>query len=175
MRMKGQHREENKMMKRNDKDDGLARRDDRPAARSLWFDPWDDFDRFFKRFFDQPALAPSMARSFELTGTPSVDIIDEETRILVKAEMPGVPKENVEVEVDGDMLEIKANIEHEEEEKDKNYLRRERRCTTFYRTFMLPDNVDKEGVHASMRDGLLMVTVPKKEPSKAKKKSVKVE
>ena len=161
----------NQDMKGKDK---LARTEDRPMARSYWFDPFEQMDRFF----DDPWLFPrvrSMGRPRLSVGVPNVDISDEVDHIRIRADMPGVPKENVEVHIDEEVLEIKARLDEAEERTDGNYIRRERRTSSFQRSFVLPDTVNKDGIKANMKDGVLSITIPKVEPKQPKKVNIDVD
>ncbi len=155
-------------------DDKLARTEDRPMARSYWFDPFEHMDRFF----DDPWLFPRVrgtARPRLSVGVPNVDISDEVDHIRIRADMPGVPKENVEVHIDDEVLEIKAHLDESEEKTDGNYIRRERRTSSFQRSFVLPDTVDKDQIRANMKDGVLSIRVPKMEPKQPKKINIDVD
>jgi HSP20 family protein len=95
--------------------------------------------------------------------------------IRIKADMPGVPKENVEVHIEDDVLEIKAHLDDAIEETKGNFIRRERRTSSFQRSFMLPDTVDKDAIKANMKDGVLNITIPKMEPKQPKKVPIDVD
>jgi len=156
------------------KEDRLARTEDRPMARSYWFDPFEHMDRFF----DDPWFFPrvrGLARPRINVGVPNVDISDEVDHIRIRADMPGVPKENVEVHIDDDVLEIKARMDESEEKTEGNYIRRERRTSSFQRSFVLPETVDKDDIKANMRDGVLSLTIPKVEPKQPKKINIDVD
>lgn len=164
------------MVTQKDNDNKLARRNDRPVAQRYWFDPFAELDRFF----DDPFFFPhqrrfAMDRPRMHEGIPRVDISDEGNLILIKADMPGVPKENVDVLVEDNVLEIKARSEKELGDTTGNYIRRERRSSSFQRCFSLPDDVKADEIKAQMRDGVLHVTIPKVEPKEPKKVSVSIE
>jgi HSP20 family protein len=107
--------------------------------------------------------------------TPSTDISDYGGHYEVIAKMPGISKEDINIEVTPNSIEISANHEEDTEEQDKNWLRRERSSTSFYRSFGLPEQVKSEKVDAEFKDGILMVHLPKIEPTtKHEEKTVKV-
>ncbi|MCE5330015.1 Hsp20/alpha crystallin family protein [bacterium] len=106
---------------------------------------------------------------------PNVDIKESETDITVKADLPGLKKEDIEVSVDNDMLVIKGERKFEKEEKDKDYVRVERSYGSFYRSFTIGAPVKEDEIKASYKNGVLEVTVPKAEIKKAKKVEVKTE
>lgn len=105
--------------------------------------------------------------------TPPVDIYETEDTIALKAEIPGVDIEDVSIEVDENTLLLKGERRPLKHLRQENYHRMERYYGVFTRTFCLPNIVDKKGVKASLRDGVLEITVPKlKEPHR---ESIKVE
>lgn len=110
------------------------------------------------------------------TATPYVDIKDKKGEIVVAADLPGVEKGEISINIRGDTLEISAEKKKEKEEKDEEagYIRRERSYTRFYRSVPLPTEVDKEKVKASFENGVLKVELPKtKEGEEVKKIEVK--
>ena len=104
------------------------------------------------------------------TRIPYVDIIDAGKEYVVKAELPGLKKENVEIEVGVNELSLTAKSEVEKEEKGQNYLHRERAFSIFRRHMGFAEGVDTGNVSASMADGILEVKLPKLEPDPEKKR-----
>lgn len=104
-----------------------------------------------------------------------VDISEDEKAIYVSADMPGMSKEDVKVSLEDDVLCISAERKQEEEEKTKGYHRIERTWGSMSRSFSVGENVDAENIAASYDNGVLKVTVPKKEaePKKGKEIAVK--
>lgn len=94
--------------------------------------------------------------------TFKIDVRDEEKNYLIEAELPGVNKEDITLSVDDGILTIAVKHEEQKEEKDKNYIHRERRYSSMERRLMLGD-VDGAGITAKLNDGLLEVKIPKKE------------
>jgi HSP20 family protein len=105
---------------------------------------------------------------------PSVDIAETNEEFNVKAELPGLKKEDVKVTVDGGVLRIEGERKQEQEEKNKKFHRIERSYGSFLRTFTLPENVDDEKVRAEFKDGVLNVRLPKSEKAKPKAVEIKV-
>ncbi len=101
--------------------------------------------------------------------TPSVDIKETEKEVLIKADLPGVKKEDIEVSVDENQLVIKGERKFEKEEKEKDYLRIERSYGSFYRAFDIGVPIKADEVKASYNDGVLEITIPKAEVKKPKK------
>ena len=101
--------------------------------------------------------------------TPAVDIKDEENKLVVTTDLPGINKEDVEINLKEDMLEISAKSGKEQEKEEEGYIRKERSYTRFYRAVRLPTSVKEEGSTAKMENGVLTITHPKmklEEPTK---------
>lgn len=105
---------------------------------------------------------------------PPVDIHEDSNNIYLKAELPGIKKEELNIAVEGDTLTIKGEKKHESEVKEEQFHVMERTYGSFSRSFSLPTNVDSSNVRADYKDGVLTLTLPKKEESKPKKIEVKV-
>jgi HSP20 family protein len=118
-------------------------------------------------------------RAFERTGlfegewAPPVDVLEDQNRIVVRAELPGMTDEDVEVSILGDTLTIKGEKKKEEEVKDRHYHRLERAYGGFHRSVTLPGSVASDKAKASFKDGILEIEMPKKE--EAKPKQIKVD
>ena len=106
---------------------------------------------------------------------PAVDLYEEKDDIVVKAELPGIDKNNIEVNLTDHTLTIKGEKKKEEEVKEENYYRSERSYGSFLRTLELPKDVHADKVKASFKNGILEVRIPKTEEAKAKEIKVKVE
>jgi HSP20 family protein len=139
----------------------------------LW-EPFQDLVRFDDEF---ESLYDTMARRFfapELKNwMPAIDIAENNGNIEVRAEIPGVNKEDLKVTVDGDVLSISGERKKETETKDKKFHRIERFYGKFCRTINLPYTVEADKVKASYKDGVLNITLPK--PESAKTKEIEVE
>ena len=90
-----------------------------------------------------------------------LDVIDREKEFLVRAELPGVEKEDVEVTISGDRLMIEADREFEEVDEKEDFYRHEMGYGKLMRTVVLPEEVDHENIHAELKEGILKVTLPK--------------
>lgn len=120
--------------------------------------PWDPF-----RGFEWPV-------EYELpTRIPYVDVIDSGNEYVVKAELPGIKKEDVEIEVGPNEMVLNAQSDVKTEEKGKTYLHRERAFSTFHRHIGFGESVNTEKVSASMVEGILEVKLPKLGPRPEKK------
>ena len=124
----------------------------------------------FRRSFDS-LMAPFMPMRTSLatstrfpTRYPLCDLVDQGENFVVTAELPRLKKENVDVQLNKDTLVIQAEIEEKTEEKDGQYLHRERTYSSVNRSIRFPEEVDPEGVKGEMENGVLILTIPKKEP-----------
>lgn len=106
--------------------------------------------------------------------TPAVDVYEDEDSFLIKVELPEVNREDVKVSLNDNMLSISGERRVENEDKRDNYHRVERRYGQFYRSFTLPPNVNPEAINAQFKDGVLRLTLPKREEAKPKQIEVKV-
>nr|WP_239559380.1 Hsp20/alpha crystallin family protein [Sporohalobacter salinus] len=101
------------------------------------------------------------------------DIKETEEEYIIEAELPGLDKEDITLEVDGDSLVISANNEETIEEEREGYLRKERKVGRFQRSFRL-DNVNEDGIEADYENGLLTVTLPKEEPGSTETRTIDI-
>jgi len=131
-----------------------------------------DIDRMFEDFFGRRWMRP-FGRERPLAEfsalAPSVDVIDREDEVLVRAEVPGFKKEDIDVSVSGTMLTLKGDTKTEEKEEKGDYYRCEITRGAFSRTLALPAEVDESKARASMKDGVLELTLPKVEKSKRRR------
>jgi HSP20 family protein len=138
-----------------------------------------DMDRMMEDFFGRrtrPWWPERWFRGEELdVRVPTVDVYEEKDDIIVKAELPGMDKDNIEVNLTDHTLTIKGEKRKEEEAKEENYYRSERSYGSFLRTLELPKDVHGDKVKASFKNGILEVRMPKIEEAKAKETKVKVE
>jgi HSP20 family protein len=163
--------------KKDDKKKGVTTRDVFAIPRSF-----EDMDRFFESFYPRSWLRPmrwefpdwpDMAALSE-GRVPKMDVVDQEDSLLVRAELPGIKKEDIEVSLSDNLLTISAQTKSEttKEEKGK-YQRREIYQGSFARSITLPVNVDASKAAAKFKDGVLELTFPKIEA--AKRRSIKIE
>lgn len=117
-----------------------------------------DMDRVFDNFFND-SVFPS---HFSNSGHMKVDISENEKEYILEAELPGVKKDEINLEVNDDRLTIAVNRDEKTEEKKDNYLRRERRTSSMIRSFSL-ENVASDKITAKHDNGILTLVLPKKE------------
>ena len=103
---------------------------------------------------------------------PAVDVYEDEHKVSLKIEVPGIDEKDIDVRVENNTLTVHGERKIEKEEKEENYRRVERQYGTFTRTFTLPTTVDTENVSANYDKGVLKITLPKK--AEAKPKQIKV-
>lgn len=139
------------------------------------FSMMDEMDRFLRdRVWDAERIFwPNFL--VNLNRVPAVDVREERDRFVLLADMPGMSKEDVNIEVGDDVIEISAEKEQNSEVEEEGYIRRERGSMMFHRRLMFPENVDRDGITAKLTDGVLEVTLPKKAPIEPQKKKVDVQ
>jgi HSP20 family protein len=146
----------------------------RPEPFTFLDDLEADMERFWRRpwlgFLQTPRRTPMPAGS---AWSPRMDVYEQENIIVVKTELPGLKKENVQVEVDGEYLVIHGESKEESEVNEANYYRSERNFGSFYRRMRLPVGVTAEQIQANLTDGVLEVRVPR--PVEASTATQKVE
>lgn len=132
-----------------------------------------EMDRLFESFFHEPfGLAET---GFEGTGawSPALDISENADEVTVRAEIPGVKPEELDVTVNGDVLMLSGEKKESTEKKDKDYWHAETRYGAFRRQVRLPTDVDAEKVDASYTNGVLTIRLKKSNVAKAKRITVK--
>lgn len=142
-------------------------------------DPWKDFgslqDRINRMFDDTiRTLYPTDGEELEKgTWAPAVDIYETNDSFVVSADLPGLNKDEIQIDLKDNTLTLKGEKKFEEKVSKDNYIRVERAYGSFVRSFTLPQNIDPEKIKAKYKEGVLEVTIPKKE--EAKPKQIKVE
>lgn len=132
-----------------------------PLGRSLGLG--NHMDSIFNEFFN-PALC--INESTDRLWNPVVDVYENDGRIVVKAEVPGVEKKDISVDIDHGLLTVKGERKNEEEINDERFYRKERVYGKFQRSFRLPEGTDYDKINADFKDGILTVTVPRMEEKK---------
>jgi HSP20 family protein len=136
--------------------------------------PFDEFEQMFDRLFGRSGLrpwswTPSLPSAFSETlegRLPAVDMVDRDDEIVVRAEVPGVDKKDLDVSMTDNTLTIKGSTSHEDKEQKGDYYRCEISRGAFARIVTLPCNVDASKVKAALKDGVLEIILPKAEKSK---------
>lgn len=120
------------------------------------------FGDVFSDFFSD-----AMTRS--ASDWPRVDIEEKEKEYVFNVDLPGIKKEDVDIELDGDVLVISGEKKEDDKVDERNYHLKESFCGSFRRSFKMPDSIDAENSKASFENGILTLTVPKSDASKTKK------
>ena len=124
-----------------------------PTVFEDFFKPWNEW-------FDNGGL---FGRTMNI---PAVNITEQKNDYLVSLAVPGMKKEDFKIDVDGNMLTISSEKEETKEEKDKKFTRKEYNYSSFSRSFTLPDEVNQEKIDAKYEDGVLKISLPRKEEVK---------
>lgn len=145
----------------------------------------EDFRRFgelMNRIFEDMSVMPRGYFPLALTESglatkvnrqPFIDLLETDKEVVATAEMPGLKKEDIKINITDEMLEISTESKHEQEKHGKNYLYKEIRSGSYYRSVALPSSVDPNGAKASYNNGILEIKMPKSEIKK--KTSLKIE
>lgn len=142
----------------------------------------EEMDRVFSNFgfgrrFDLPRMftrmevEPFFAEADKALWTPKIEVLEKEGKLCVRADLPGVRKEDINIEVRDNTLFIKGERKHEHEEKKEGLFRSEKTYGSFFRAMRLPEGVDFKKVKADLKDGVLnvMIDVPVREEAKPRK------
>ncbi|MFZ5988516.1 MAG: Hsp20/alpha crystallin family protein [Bacillota bacterium] len=136
------------------------------------WNPFRDFDNISREagnFFDLPA------KFFNGVSSPRVDMYQTENHVIVKAEIPGASKEDLNLYIDENSIRLSGQTKKESELKDENAYRKERYYGSFSRTIPLPIEVKSDQAKAEYKDGILSIIVPKVEPSEPKGRKIDIQ
>ena len=129
----------------------------------------EQFHRFFNEAFDRSAEEGGLT-----PWAPAVDIYENEQELVVKADLPDIKPEELDIRVENNILTIRGERKFEKKVDEKDYLRVERTYGSFSRSFSLANTVNSEAIKAEYKDGVLTLTVPKREEAKPKQIKVNV-
>jgi len=141
------------------------------------WNPWSEMSILQNRlnsFFYEPFFRSGREDDQFSMGSwyPAVDMFENDDKIVIKAELPGVDKKDISVDVKDRVLTLSGERNYDHEVKEENYYRRERACGKFKRAFNLPADVDPDKIKADFKDGVLKVELPKPEAQKPKRITV---
>lgn len=141
--------------------------------------PFEEIEKLFEEAWKRPfslfsSLMPRLKSETEVVA-PAVDIYEEGDDLVLKAELPGLNKEDIEVKVTDDFITISGEKKKEEKVEEKNYYRYERSYGSFSRTFRLPIDVQTDKAKAKFENGVLEVRIPKTEEAKSKERKLQIE
>ena len=136
--------------------------------------PWREMTTLnyrINRLFDEPFFRPGLPDQEGIMSewSPRVDIYDRDEAIVIKAELPGMEKKDIAIDIKDGVLTLEGERSHEEEVKEDNYYLRERTFGKFHRAFKLPGDVDAEKIKADFKNGVLKIDIPKPEERKPRK------
>jgi HSP20 family protein len=131
----------------------------------------DEMDRVFDRWFERP-LQAAWATNGE-NWMPALDVIDSETEVTIKAEVPGMAAKDVNVSVIGNTLTLSGEKDESKEEKGENFYVSERRFGSFRRSIELPEGIDADKIAAEQSNGVLTIKIPKLRTAKPRHVPVK--
>lgn len=120
-------------------------------------------------FNDEAFLTDAMFKSL-----PATNVEEKDDAYLIMMAVPGITKDDIKIEIDGNLLVVGAEVKTETNEEEKNYTRKEYSYNSFKRTFTLPENVNEEMIEANCKNGELILTVPKKEVVIKKTKQIEI-
>jgi HSP20 family protein len=157
----------------------LAESPSRRSMRSAFDDLFESFRSEFDDMMNFWWPISTIRRPTGITpalrvGYPISDLEDKGDHYELKADLPGIQKENVEINVTNDTIEISGKQQPSREEESTEYLLKERRWASFDRSFTLPEDILPDKAEAEMKNGILTVKVPKKEPTKIEAHKVEI-
>ncbi|EHQ89097.1 Hsp20/alpha crystallin family protein [Desulfosporosinus youngiae] len=129
-----------------------------------------DLEGIFEGFFNDRHF-PSLYKN---SAQMKVDVKENENEFILEAELPGIKKEDVNLQIDDDRLTISVQKNEQTEEEKDNYIRRERNYSSMTRSFVIP-NVETDNVNAKFENGLLFITLPKKQEKAIKGKQIEID
>jgi len=121
---------------------------------------WPDTSSWFEDFFNEPFA--SLATRPGANWAPAVDVLEKDGNLILRAEVPGINEKDIDLKLEGNVLTLKGEKKQENEEERNNYHRMESFYGSFSRSFTLPDSVDRDGIRADYKNGILTVTIPQK-------------
>lgn len=151
------------------------------SERPKYLAPFEEMERWFEDVFRSPFSLLSRKAwpetrelaEFE-TLSPKVDIFEEGNEVVMRADMPGIEKKDIDITIDDNMLTISGEQTHEDKVEKGSYVRCERTHGSFFRRFELSSDVDADKIKAHLGNGVLEVRLPKTEESKGRSKKITV-
>ena len=125
------------------------------------------------RLFDDAFTSPLSTRNGWSMATPAIDMYQTDNEVVVKASIPGVKADEVQINITGDVLSLKGEVKHEEERKDRAWHIREQRFGSFERSVALPTTVKTDKAEAVFENGILTITLPKADEVKPRTINIK--
>ena len=154
----------------------------KPSQTPTVFSPFEEeMERWFDDFLPHRFMHPFRENwpvwqdfeTYKKGRFPKTDIIDRDNKIIIRSELPGVKKDDLDISLKDNILTIKASSKHEEDKKDDEYHRREISRGEYQRSFRLQENINSDKIKSSFKDGILQLEIPKEKP--AKRQNIKIE
>ncbi len=141
------------------------------------WNPWREMPTLhnrINRLFDDPFFSVGRMEDDAVMGmwNPAVDLYEKDDHYMIKAELPGVDKNNVKIDLKDRLLTLSGERTYDNEVNEENYYRRERSYGKFQRAFTLPADVDSDKIKAEFKDGVLQIEIPKPEEKRAKQVTI---
>lgn len=126
----------------------------------------DEMDRMFENFFGRGGLSPWSAAGMQGMWQPQIEMFQRGDQLVIQADLPGMKKEDLEVQVVGDTLVLQGERKQEQERQEQGFYRSERSYGSFYRSIPLPEGVNPDEIQASFKDGVLEISMkaPQQQP-----------
>jgi len=142
----------------------------------------EEMDRLFEDFgFGRGWLAPGFERGLDQLGTlagsawaPQVEVLERDNELIIRADLPGMTKDDVKVEIADNAVAIRGERRSEREENEEGYYRSERSYGSFYRRIPLPSGAKIEQANADFRNGVLEITMPTSQPAEEKRRQIEI-
>ncbi len=136
------------------------------------YNPFNEVENLWDNFFNDDKFIPMASRSIPMM--PPMDVYDDKDNVYVDVALSGVDPKDVNIEIENGLLCVSGNVEKKTEIDEKNYYKKEIRRSAFSRKIALPSEVDSEKAQATYTNGVLKISVPKKNEAKSKKIEVKI-
>jgi len=140
------------------------------------YDPWGDFKKLqneINSLFDFDRF-PATTGLFDRSFSPALDVIENSQDFTVKCELPGLDQKDIDVSIASNVLTIKGQKKDEREEKKGKYYKKESWSGSFQRTLPLPASIENDKIQAEFKEGILTITLPKKEEARTKQIAVNI-
>ena len=128
-----------------------------------------EMNRLFNTFFDSPSAGAKTRQTAMRRWTPAMDVVESGDHYVLRADLPGLTENDVNIELEDNVLTISGQRKAEHEERKEGYYRLERSSGAFTRSLTLPEGVDADAIQASFDNGVLEVQIPKPEQQKPRK------
>jgi HSP20 family protein len=150
-----------------------------PKRMAVWRNPLSEMEKFhheMNRLFDLGVVGKPDPEGSLLSGywSPAVDVMDKKDQVVVKVDLPGLKKDDIDVSIENNVLSIRGEKRQESEHTEGDVIRSERYYGSFNRVFSLPAGVDSTKVNAKFENGVLELTLQKKEEAKPKQIKINV-